>query len=146
MLCAAMRSKFSSQSKIVSAAVPVKGVGWISVEGFVVSCVKSWFINCTGSISVGSSGNEMSKELSLKSVREVFNDCDSWSQSVRQSWAESTRESAGDCGRQLTIVSNRVRCDISPLYRPRFCYPRVKVWQIRKLKGLHQTMVWWLSA
>ena len=104
-----MRSKFSSQSKILSAAVPVKGVGWISVEGFVVSCVKSWFINCTGSISVGSSGNEMSKELSLESVQEVFNDCDSWSRSVRQSWAESTRESAGDCGRQLTVVSNRVR-------------------------------------
>ena len=56
-----------------------------------------WFINCTGSISVGSSGNEMSKELSLESVGEVPKDCDSWSRSVRRSWAESTRESAGDC-------------------------------------------------
>ena len=51
-----MRSKFSSQSKILLAAVPINGVGWISVEGFVESCVKSWFINCTGSISIGSSG------------------------------------------------------------------------------------------
>ena len=105
-----MRSKFSSQSKILSAAVPVKGVGWISVEGVVVSCVNSWFINCTGSISIGSSGNELSKELSLESVREVSNDCDSWSRSVRWSWAASTRESAGDCGWRLTVVSNGVRC------------------------------------
>ena len=51
-----MQSKFSSKSKILLAAVPVNGLGWISVEGFVVSCVKSWFINCTGSISIGSSG------------------------------------------------------------------------------------------
>ena len=62
-----------------------------------VSCVNSWFINCTGSVSIGSSDNKMSKELSLESVREVSNDCDSWSQSVRWSWAESTRKSAGDC-------------------------------------------------
>ena len=60
-----MRSKFSSQSKILSAAVPVKKVGWISVEGFVVSCVKSWFINYTGSISIGSSGNEMPRNYHL---------------------------------------------------------------------------------
>ena len=105
-----MQSKFSSQSKILLAAVPVKGVGWISVEGFVLSCVKSWFINCTGSISIGSSGNEMSKELSLESVREVSNDCDSWSRSVRRSWADFTRESAGDCGWRLTVVSNGVCC------------------------------------
>ena len=62
-----------------------------------MSCVKSWFINSTGSISIGSSGNEMSKELSFEPVREVSNNCDSWSWSVRRSWAESTRESAGDC-------------------------------------------------
>ena len=36
--------------------------------------------------------------LSLESVGELSNDCDSWSRSVRQSWAESTRESAGECG------------------------------------------------
>ena len=93
-----MRSKFSIQSKILSAVVPLKGVGWISVEGFVVSCVSSWFINCTGSISIGSSGNEVSKELSLESVREASNDCDSWSRFVKRSWVESTKESAGDCG------------------------------------------------
>ena len=50
-----------------------------------MSCVKSWFINRTGSISIGSSGNEMSKELSLESVREESNNCDSWSRSVRRS-------------------------------------------------------------
>ena len=66
-------------------------------RGIRVSCVNSSFINCTGSVSIRSSGNKMSKELSLESVREVSNDCDSWSQSVRRSWAESTRESAGDC-------------------------------------------------
>ena len=98
------------QSKILSAVVPVKRLGRISVEGFVVSCVKSWFINCTGFISVGSSGNKMSKELSLESVWEVSNDCDRWSRSVRRSWAESTRESAGDCEWQLTVASNEVRC------------------------------------
>ena len=49
-----------------STAVSVKGVGWILVEGFVVSCVKSWFINCTGFISVGRSGNEVSTELSCE--------------------------------------------------------------------------------
>ena len=103
-----MWSKFSSQSKILLAAVPVEGVGWISVEGFVVSCVKNWFINCTGSISIGSSGNDMCKELSLESVRELFND--SWSWSVRWSWAESTREPVGNCGWRLTVVSNGVRC------------------------------------
>ena len=75
-----------------------------------MSCVKSWFINCTGSISVASSGNEMSEDLSLESVREVSNDCDSWSQSVKRLWVESTRESAGDCGWRLTVVSNGVRC------------------------------------
>ena len=105
-----MRSKFSSQSKVLSAVVPVKGVGWILVEGFIVRCVNSWFINCTGSISVGSSGNEVSKELSLESVREVSNHCDSWSRSVRRSWAESTRESAGDCEWRVTVVSNGVYC------------------------------------
>ena len=72
-----MWSKFSSQSKILSAAVPVKEVGKISVEGFVVSYVKSLLINCTGSISIGSSGNEVSKELWCESVRELSNDCDS---------------------------------------------------------------------
>ena len=101
-----MWSTFSSHSKILLAAVPVKEIGWISVEGFVVSCVKSWFINCTGSISIGSSGNEMSKELSLESVRQQSND--SWSLSVRWSWAESTRESVGNCGCRLTVVSNGV--------------------------------------
>ena len=101
-----MWSTFSSHSKILLAAVPVKEVGWISVGGFVVSCVKSWFINCTGSISIESSGNEMSKELSLESVRELSND--SWSLSVRWSWAESTRESVGNCGWWLTVVSNGV--------------------------------------
>ena len=105
-----MRSKFLSQSKILLAAVPVKGVGWISVEGFVVSCVKSWFINCTGSIYIGSSGKEMTKELSLESVQELSNDCDSWSRSVRRSWAESIRESVGDCRWRLTVVSKGVRC------------------------------------
>ena len=65
-----MLSKFSSQFKI-SAAVPVNEVGWISVECFVVSCVKSWFINCTGSISIGSSGNEMSKNYLLN----LFENC-----------------------------------------------------------------------
>ena len=79
-------------------------------EGFIVSCVKSWFINCTGSISFGSSGNEMSKELSLESVRELPNDCDSWSWPVRRSSAESTRESAGECGWRLTVLSNGVCC------------------------------------
>ena len=53
----------------------MKGVQWVSVEGFVVSCVKSCFINCTGPIFIWSSGNEMSKELSLESVRELSNDC-----------------------------------------------------------------------
>ena len=101
-----MWSTFSGHSKILLAAVPVKEIGWISVEGFVVSCVKSWFINCTGSISIGSSGNEMSKELSLESVRQQSND--SWSLSVRWSWAESTRESVGNCGCRLTVVSNGV--------------------------------------
>ena len=101
-----MWSTFSSHSKILLAAVPVKEVGWISVGGFVVSCVKSWFINCTGSISIGSSGNEMSKKLSLESVRQQSND--SWSLSVRWSWAESTRESVGNCGCRLTVVSNGV--------------------------------------
>ena len=105
-----MQSKFLSQSKILSLVVPVKGVGWILVEGFVVRCVNSWFINCTSSISIGSSGNEVSKELSLESVREVSNHCDSWSWSVRWSWAESTRESAGDCGWRVTVVSNGVYC------------------------------------
>ena len=52
----------------------------------------------------------MSKELSLESVRELSNDCNSWSQSVRRSWDESTRESVGDCGWRLTVVSNGVRC------------------------------------
>ena len=61
-----MQSKFLSQSKIISVAVPVKGVGWISVEGFVVSCVKSWFITCTGSISIGSSGSE--QKIYLKQI------------------------------------------------------------------------------
>ena len=79
-------------------------------EGFIVSCAKSWFINCTGSISIGSSGNEMSKELSLESVRELPNDCDSWSHPVRRSWAESTRESVGECGWRLTVLSNGVCC------------------------------------
>ena len=140
-----MWSKFSSQSKILSAAVPVKGVGWISVEGFVVSCVNSWFINCTGSISIGSSGNEMSKELSLESVREVSNDCDSWSRSVRWYWTASTRESAiNSCFKLGTLW--QLDDSISPLYRPRLCYSRVKVRQIRALKGLHQTMMWRLSA
>ena len=55
----------------------MKEVGKISVEGFVVSYVKSLFINCTGSISIGSSGNEVSKELLCESVRELSNDCDS---------------------------------------------------------------------
>ena len=105
-----MRSKLLIQSNILLVVVPVKGVGWISVEGFVVSCVSSWFINCTGSISIGSSGGEMSKELSLEFVREVFSDCDRWSRSVRRSWSESTRESAGYCEWRLTVVSNRVRC------------------------------------
>ena len=31
----------------------------------------------------------MNKELSLESVREVSNDCDSCSRSVRRSWGES---------------------------------------------------------
>ena len=30
-----------------------------------MGCVKSWFINCTGSISIESPGDEMSKELHL---------------------------------------------------------------------------------
>ena len=115
-----MWSKFSSQSKILLAEIPVKGVGWISVEGFIVSCVKSWFINCTGSISIGSSGNEMSKELSLEFAREVSNDCDSWSWSVRRSWAESTRESAGYCQWRLTFVSNGVRCGNWTTVSPRW--------------------------
>ena len=55
-----------------------------------MSCVKSWFINCTGSIYIASSANEMSKELSLECVRELSNGCDSWLPSVRWSWAEST--------------------------------------------------------
>ena len=75
-----------------------------------MSYVKSWFIKCTGFISIESSGNEMFKELSLESVQELSNDCDSWSWSVRRSWAESTRESAGDCGWRLTVLSNGVRC------------------------------------
>ena len=62
---------------MLSVAVPVKGVGWTLVDDFVESCVKSWFINCTGSISIRSSGNEVSKELSLESVRELSNNCDS---------------------------------------------------------------------
>ena len=106
-----MWSKFSSQSKILLAAVPVEGVGWISVEGFVVSCVKNWFINCTGSISIGSSGNDMCKELSLESVRELFND--SWSWSVRWSWAESTREPT----RKLWVAINS-------------CVKRGTLWQL----------------
>ena len=75
-----------------------------------MSCVKNWFISWTGFISIGSSGNEMSKGLSLESVRELSNDCDSCLQSVRRSWAESTRESAGDCGWQLAVVSDGIRC------------------------------------
>ena len=42
-----------------------------------MSCINSWFINCTGSISRGISGDEMSKELSSESVQELSNDCDS---------------------------------------------------------------------
>ena len=113
-----MRSKFSSQSKTLPTAVPVKGVRWISVEGFVASCVKSWFINCTGSISLGSSG-KVSKELLLESVREQSIDCDSWSRPVRRSWAKSIRESVGRCGWRLTNVSKGVRSGnwttVSPL-------------------------------
>ena len=78
-----------------------------------MSCVKSWFINCTGPISIESSGNEVSKELSLESVQEVSNDCDSWS------WAGSTRESAVDCECQLTVVSNGVRCENWTTVSPR---------------------------
>ena len=96
-----MSSKFSIQSKKLSGLVPVKWIGWISAEGFVVSCVSSWFINCTGSTSIGNSSNKMSKELSLEFVWEVSNDCDRWSRSARRSWAECTRESAGDCEWQL---------------------------------------------
>ena len=117
--CAAMRSKFSSQSKILSAVFPVKGIGWILVTGFVVSCVNNWFINCTGFISIGSSGNEVSEKLSPESVREVSNDCDSWSQSVRRSWTESTRDSAGDCGWRVTVVSNGVHCGNRTTVSPR---------------------------
>ena len=102
-----MWSKFSSQSKI-SATVPVKEVGKISVEGFVVSYVKSLFINCTGSITIGSSGNEVSKELLCESVRELSNDCDSWSRSLRWSCTESISESVGDCGWWKTVASNGV--------------------------------------
>ena len=42
-----------------------------------MSCVKSWFINRTGFIYIGSSGNDMTKELSLESVRELSNDFNS---------------------------------------------------------------------
>ena len=115
-----MWSKCSIQSKILSTVVPVKGVGWISVEGFVVSCINSWFINCIGSISIGSSGNDMSQKLWLESVWEVSNDCDSWSQSVRQSWAESNRESTGDCGWRVTVASNGVCCGNWTTVSPRF--------------------------
>ena len=152
MLCAAMQSKFSSQCKILLAAVPVKGVGWISVEGFLVSCVKSCFISCTGFISIGSSVSEMSKGLSLESVRELSNDCDSWLQSVRRSWAESTRESAGDCGWRLVVVSDGIRCGNWMKVSPRctdqgsVTIPGWKSGKIRTLRGLHQTMVWWFSA
>ena len=115
-----MWSKCSIQSKILSTVVPVKGVGWISVEGFVVSCINSWFINCIGSISIGSSGNDMSQKLWLESVWEVSNDCDSWSRSVRRSWAESNRESTGDCGWRVTVASNGVCCGNWTTVSPRF--------------------------
>ena len=104
-----MLSKFSSRPKILSITVPEKGVGWIMVDGFILSWVKSWFINCTVSISIRSLGSEVSKDLSLESVRELSNNCGSLSQSKTQSWAESVRESVGDSGWQLTIVSNGVR-------------------------------------
>ena len=40
----------------------------------------------------------MFEEVSLESVREASNDCDSWSRSVRRSWTQSTKESVGDLG------------------------------------------------
>ena len=52
----------------------------------------------------------MSKELLLKSVRELSNNCDNWSRPVRWPWAESTRTSVGDCGWRLTVVSNGICC------------------------------------
>ena len=104
-----MLSKFSNRPKILSITVPAKGVGWIMVDGFILSWVKSWFINCAGSIFIRSLGSEVSKDLSPESIRELSNNCGSLSQSKTQSWAESVRESVGDSGWQLTIVSNGVR-------------------------------------
>ena len=120
-----MWSKFLIQSNILLAAVPINRVAWISVEDFVVSCA-SWFINWTGSISIGSSGNEVSEEVSLESVQEVSNNCDSWSRSVRWSWDDSTRESAGDCGWRVTVVSNGVCCGNWTTLSPR-CTDHVSV-------------------
>ena len=143
-----MRSKFSIQSKIFLAVVPVNRVGWISVEGFVVSCVSSWFINWTVSISIGNLGNEVFEEVSLESVREASNNCDSWSWSVRRSWTQSTKESVGDCGWWLRVVSNGVRCGnwttVSPRCIDQGCV--IPVWKSGKSEHSKDCTRWWCGG
>ena len=79
----------------------------------------------------------MSEELSLESDREVSNDYDGWSRSVRRSWTESTRESVGDWVASNSCVKWGTLWQwddsISPLYRPRFCYPRVEIQDTQRI-------------
>ena len=93
---------------IFSAAVPAKATGWISVKAFVVSCVNIWFIIWTGSISFGSSGSKVSKELSSESVGELSKDCES--ELILGRWLSvgSSNESAEDGDNRLTTVSTEV--------------------------------------
>ena len=64
-----------------------------------MSCVSNQFISWAGSISIGTSGNEVSKELSSESDRELSKDCE------RRSFVLSISESSGDCDNWVAVVS-----------------------------------------
>ena len=77
-----------------------------------MSWVSNWFINWTGSISIGMLDNKVSRELSSESGEELSKDCERWSS------VGSTSESSGDgedwsaagliganCGKWITVAA-----------------------------------------
>ena len=99
------------------------------------SVYEQWLGSWTGTISIGSSGNEVSKELSSESVWELPKDCEGELRSVRWLSGGSSNESSEDGDNRLTTVSIEVSFGNCTTISPRCidqCFLTILGWKSGK--------------
>ena len=99
------------------------------------SVYEQWLGSWTGTISIGSSGNEVSKELSSESVWELPKDCEGELRSVRWLSVGSSNESSEDGDNRLTTVSIEVSFGNCTTISPRCidqCFLTILGWKSGK--------------